>query len=144
MEVVSHVTGGWVKKNHQKEVQSSKEEKFEYAVLAKEKKCITACYDLQAVLPNLCDNVSVVCYKWRLSLLNFTVYDIGRSTRHWYVWHEGASKRGSNEIGSCVFHFLQNECKGEMVAFNSDNCRGQQRINTLLLYTCLLYTSRCV
>ena len=47
-------------KNHCKDVKLSREEKAKHAALAKEKKCITVCYDLQGVLPNPCDNVFVV------------------------------------------------------------------------------------
>ncbi|KAJ8867045.1 hypothetical protein PR048_032907, partial [Dryococelus australis] len=61
--------------------------------LAKQGKCVTACFDFQAVLPTHCGDVSAFHYKRRLSVLNFTIYDLGRNIGHCYVWHEGAGRR---------------------------------------------------
>lgn len=51
---------------------------------------------------------------------------------HCYVWDERQGKRGSNEIGSCIFDYLKsiNERSAGRkvdVIFYSDNCGGQNK-----------------
>lgn len=126
-----------VYESHRKEIELSRTEKAKDSDLAKQGKCVTACFDLQAVLPTPCGDVSAFYYKRRLSVLNFTIYDMGRNAGYCYVWHEGAGRRGPNEIASCLLQFLQQNCDKDDVCFYSDNCAGQNKnkfIVALYLY----------
>nr|CAH7712435.1 unnamed protein product [Callosobruchus chinensis] len=62
-------------------------------------------------------------------LLASIEYDIGKNEGYCYVWHEQIAKRGSNEIASCLWKFLENQKnKGiKTVILYSDNCGGQNR-----------------
>ncbi|XP_050515305.1 uncharacterized protein LOC126890430 [Diabrotica virgifera virgifera] len=113
--------------------EQAREEKRIDSLRAKNKECVTAAFDLQAVLPTPCGDASLFYYKRRLSTLNFTVYDIGNATGFCYVWNEAQARRGSNEIGSCLLYFLQNNCQNRDVIFYSDNCPGQNKNQTIPL-----------
>ncbi|CAH0721901.1 unnamed protein product, partial [Brenthis ino] len=63
---------------------------------------------------------------------------LGRSESGWmkrrketsYFWHEGLGSKGSTEIGTCVYKFLEKvaeEHPNSDVIFYSDNCCGQQK-----------------
>lgn len=53
-------------------------------------------------------DVSDFYYKSKLATYNFTIYDLGNSKGYCYVWHEQLSKRGPNEISSCLWDYLKN------------------------------------
>ncbi|XP_039296244.1 uncharacterized protein LOC111058861 isoform X3 [Nilaparvata lugens] len=119
-----------LKKMHETHIklkELAREEKKKDALKAKNKECVTAIFDLQAVLPTPCGDASLFYYKRRLSTLNFTIYDIGNSNAYCYVWNEAYAKRGCNEIGSCLLLFLEKVCQGKDVIFYSDNCPGQNK-----------------
>nr|CAH7751113.1 unnamed protein product [Callosobruchus chinensis] len=94
-----------------------------------DKTICVACFDLQKVLATPQSNVSDFYYKSKYATYNFTVYDIGKNEGYCYVWHEQIAKRGSNEIASCLWKFLENQKnKGiKTVILYSDNCGGQNR-----------------
>lgn len=94
-----------------------------------DKNLCVACFDLQKVLATPQSNVSDFYYKSKYATYNFTIYDIGRNDGYCYVWHEEVAKRGSNEIASCLWNFLElQKSKGiETVILYSDNCGGQNR-----------------
>lgn len=122
---------------HQKQKELSRLEKQEDVKKSKhDPKTLVAVYDLQAVLPTPLGNVSSFYYKSKLGTYNFTIYNIGDKHGTCYVWHEGIAHRGSNEIGSFVFHYLKEHCLGkENVIFYSDNCCGQNKNK----YVCAMY-----
>lgn len=99
-----------------------------------------ACFDLQAALPTPKGEVSTFYYKSKLSTYNFTICDLnkkGLGTVNCYIWHEGEGHKGSNEIGSCLLHYLEMcasrqdipGCSSDVdeveVVLYSDNCGGQ-------------------
>lgn len=93
-----------------------------------------AVYDLQAALPCPQGNASGFYYVSKLSVYNFTVYDLKKDAVKCYVWHEAEGNRGVNEIASCVYNYLLNlkEESDELgqkldIIFYSDNCCGQQK-----------------
>lgn len=93
---------------------------------------LTVCvYDLQAVFQCPKGEISVFYYKSKLNVLNLTVYDVQKNTVECYVWDEANASRGVNEIGTCVFKYLEqiisNGTKDMNVVFYSDNCAGQQK-----------------
>lgn len=91
-------------------------------------RCVTACFDLQAILPSPCGEINKFYYKSRLSTYNLTVYDIGNKTGHCFVWHEGDASRGVNEVGTCLLKFLETVSSLEKpVILYADNCSGQNK-----------------
>lgn len=68
-------------------------------------------------------------YSRKLSVYNFTIYDVGRHRALCYVWSENDAKKGSNEVGSCLLHFFETMAKEGVTEFwlYSDNCGGQNR-----------------
>ena len=92
--------------------------------------CFTSeCYDLQKVLPPPCSQVRFMYYKCKLEVYNFMSYDSEQKQGNCYMWHEAIAHRGSNEIGTCVYDFLQDQATNGVkdVAFYSDNCGGQNK-----------------
>ncbi|CAG9765712.1 unnamed protein product [Ceutorhynchus assimilis] len=113
---------------HLKDKDLSREEKAKDVQEAKtEKDKMVAVYDLEAVLPSPCGEISDFYYKSKLATYNFTVYDIAQKQGYCYVWSEHIAKRGANEIGSCVMYFLQQNAVGKSIVFYSDNCAGQNK-----------------
>jgi len=91
---------------------------------------VTACYDLQKVLPLPKGEVSLFYYARKLACFNFTIFNLENRDGHCYMWNETISGRGANEIGSCIYAFLEDLTESRMVedvVFYSDNCPGQNR-----------------
>ncbi|KAJ8968681.1 hypothetical protein NQ314_002172, partial [Rhamnusium bicolor] len=91
-----------------------------------------ACYNLEAVLPTPRGEVFVFYYKQKLNSYNFTISKLKSDRVECYFWHEGLGKRGSNEIGTCVYNFLEetsNSVNSDdlVIVLYSDNCCGQQK-----------------
>lgn len=115
--------------SHQLEKELSRKEKATDIELATSNKDTNAVYvfDLQAVIPLPCGNISSFYYKSKLNCLNFTAFDLINKAGICYLWHEGEARRGSNEISTCVYNLLINNCIGKNVTFYSDNCGGQNK-----------------
>jgi len=65
---------------------------------------VTVTYDLQSVLQIPSSNVSPMYCSRKLCCYNFTVYKRALPKKTYcYVWTEVHGKRGSNEIGSCLY-----------------------------------------
>lgn len=97
---------------------------------AKEKtNVVAATFDFQKVLVTPFAEISVIYYKRRLSTLNFTIYDLDSKIGTCCMWREGIAKRGSNEVSSCLFKFIQHHAEKGVKDFRfwSDNCTGQNR-----------------
>lgn len=63
-------------------------------------------------------------------IIFFQVTDVKHKITTCYFWHEGLGNRGSTEIGTCVYKYLENiaECHPNSdIIFYSDNCCGQQK-----------------
>jgi hypothetical protein len=96
-----------------------------------------ATYNLQAVLPVPRGDVSVFYYQSKLNLYNFTMCELNSQVVECYIGHEGEGNRGANEIGSCVWKYLQktanfvNDDDLEIVLY-SGNCCGQQKYRFLI------------
>lgn len=91
-----------------------------------------AVYDLQAVMPVPKGLVSSFYYKSKLNCYNFTISDLNLKNVDCYFWNESEGKRGANEIGSCVLHYLKSVSDNTDndtldVILYSDNCGGQQK-----------------
>lgn len=123
---------------HQRENELSRREKDEDKKKSN-KNFIVSVYDLQAVLPAPCGDVSVFYYKSKLNSFNFTISELNTGQTECYIWHEGEGNRGIEEIASCFLMYLQNIIKEREdngctdlldFVFYSDNCCGQQKTST--------------
>lgn len=87
------------------------------------------CFDFEKVLTTPKSEFSCLYYKRKLSVYNFTIYDIVRHKAYCYVWSENEAKRGSNEVASCLLHYFEMMVSHGVDTFllYSDNCSGQNR-----------------
>lgn len=96
-----------------------------------------ASFDLQAVL--LCPDLPVkdLYFKRKLNFYYFTIYDEGSRQSHSFTWDECEAKRGSVEIASCLYLYLERLAETvEHVTLISDGCGGQNK--NLFVMTSLL------
>lgn len=95
---------------------------------------ILAVYDLQAVMPLPKGDVSTFYYRSKLNVLNFTIYDMQKNIADCYVWDESNGHRGVNELGTCIWKYLEmksDKNEGDVI-FYSDNCPGQNKNKFIL------------
>lgn len=93
-------------------------------------------FDLEAVLYTPCDKVSTIFYKRKLCTYNCTTFNLVTKSGDCFIWNETEGKRGSNEIATSLYLYLQNTKATEVVMF-SDTCGGQNRnqfVAAMLLY----------
>lgn len=88
-----------------------------------------ASFDLQKVLSTPKAETSVLYYRRKLAIYNFTIFNMGLKEGFCYIWNETTAKRGANEISSCLWKFIQRMCANgtQEIIFYSDNCGGQNR-----------------
>jgi len=85
-------------------------------------------FDLEAVLYSPCSDVSSYHYSRKFCTYNFTVYDQENHDGTCFLWHETEGKRGSDEIGTCLWLQLTSPPPTvKNVSFFSDCCGGQNR-----------------
>lgn len=92
-------------------------------------KIITACFDFQKILNCPHGNVGLFYYKRKLSVHDFTVFDLARQEGYCYMWPEINCSHGACEVASCLSKFIENKVKNGATEFMfwSDNCAGQNR-----------------
>ncbi|KAK7094532.1 hypothetical protein V1264_006082 [Littorina saxatilis] len=84
--------------------------------------------DLQAVLQAPCGLVSLLYYRRKLSVYNFTIYSLADGEANCYTWDESEGKRGACEIATCIYFYLRSLPNSvEEVIIFSDCCSGQNR-----------------
>lgn len=90
---------------------------------------LCASFDLQKVLPTPRSQISQMYYKRKLSIYNFTVFDMVSKLGQCNIWNETTAKRGGNEISSCLWKFIVDNVQKEKDEFRfySDNCGGQNK-----------------
>jgi len=99
--------------DHQRNKVRARETKDNEKLRAKQdSRIVSAVYDLEQVLQCPALEVSVLFYKRKLSVYNFTIYELGNSDGHCYMWHEGLAKRGGNDMATCVFKFATTKASG--------------------------------
>nr|CAH7761196.1 unnamed protein product [Callosobruchus chinensis] len=109
----------------------------------KEFMCCT--FDLQCVLQIPSSDVSPMYYARKICTYNLTIYELPPpNNAYCYLWTEMNGKRGSTEIGSCLYYYLQqlSETFKEITLY-SDTCGGQNRNqNVAALCLFLVQTTR--
>ena len=90
-------------------------------------------YDMQKILTTPRSDVSTMYYKSKLSVWNFTIFQLGINIGLCDLWNEIIGNRGSNEISSFVWNFirLKAESGTKLIIFYTDNCAGQNRNQNL-------------
>jgi len=86
-------------------------------------------FDLQSVLQVPCSGASLMYYKRKLCCYNLTIYEQAPPNEAYcYLWSEVNGKRGSNEIGSCLYNYLKHLPNDiSEISMFSDTCGGQNR-----------------
>ena len=103
----------------------------------------TISFDMEAVLITPCNNICILYYKRKLEKYNFTTFNPSDKKGVCYTWHEGDAKRGSCEIGTCIFQYISSLPKYvKHVILYSDTCGGQNR-NKYVLSVLLLCLKQC-
>ena len=93
------------------------------------KKFVSATFDLQSVLQIPSSAVSQMYYSRKICVYNLCIYEAATPNNGFcYCWSELEGRRGSNEIGTCVFRWLtQLPYETKEVSLYSDTCGGQNR-----------------
>ena len=101
-----------------------------------------ATFDLEKVLNMPKSESSSMYYKRKVSLYNFTVYNLATKEESCNVWNETIGKRGANDISSFLWRYINQETEKRKTSFHfySDNCGGQNR--NQILYTMYLKVAR--
>ncbi|XP_056458619.1 uncharacterized protein LOC130392188 isoform X2 [Gadus chalcogrammus] len=97
---------------------------------------LVACMDLQGLL--LCPKLqaSALYFKMKLSVHNFTIYNMASHEATNYLWHEGEGGVSANEFASCIVDYLETHLTYTEFILWSDGCGYQNR--NLVLSNALL------
>lgn len=94
------------------------------------------CMDLQSVLLCPKSNVSSLYFKTKLTVHNFTFYDLHSKNGYCFLWHEAAGGLTANDYSSIICNFLEdnvikNLTAEQSIVIFSDGCTSQNRNVTL-------------
>ncbi|CAG9768645.1 unnamed protein product [Ceutorhynchus assimilis] len=107
---------------------------------------LCAVFDLQQVIYLPISQESAIFYKSRMSVFNFTFYNVATRECYCFVWDETNGKRGSTEIATCLFRAIgQYVGKGvHTIELFCDGCYGQNKnsvVASMLLYSLAKYNT---
>jgi hypothetical protein len=93
-----------------------------------EKLCV-ASYDLQKILSCPKSELATMFYKSKLSVYNFTIFDMGPKLGTCHLWDETQAKKSSSEVASSVYNFMQKQHQKGITEFRfySDNPTSQNK-----------------
>ena len=114
---------------HQKNKQSARNLKTKMKEMAsQDKSLVVAAFDLQKVLSVPHGEHSDFFYKRKLAVYDLTVTNLETRQVSCYVWDQTVAKRGSNEISSCLYKYINQlpDNINELFLF-ADNCTGQNK-----------------
>lgn len=103
---------------------------------------MTVSMDLEQVLSLPTLTHSQMYYMRQLSNYNLCVHLGDNNTGFMFLWHEGITGRGGNEIASCVLKAFTNiPTQKRKLTIWSDNCAGQNK-NKMLLFLWIYLVSK--
>lgn len=99
----------------------------------KEKTTAVISFDLQKQLSCPKSENSAYYYRSKLNVFNFTIFNMIERLGWCFLWHEGAGKKGSDEILSALLLYLEHLIGLGFKTFKlwSDNCAGQNKNRNL-------------
>lgn len=92
-----------------------------------DRKFAAFCMDLQSVLLAPNTEANAMYFKTKLTVHNFTVYNLASGAVSCYVWNETEGGMTANEFASCILHYLEHMDKHEQIVIFSDGCTYQNR-----------------
>ena len=97
------------------------------------KSICAASFDVEKTLTTPRSNVSMMYYKRKLNVYNFTIYNLVTHEGICYLWNETIGGKGANEIASCLWRFIKLNVDNGVKEFRfySDNCGAQNRNKSL-------------
>ncbi|KAI8435869.1 hypothetical protein MSG28_004078 [Choristoneura fumiferana] len=103
---------------------------------------VCATFDFQKILNCPHGDVGLLYYKRKLSIYNFTIFDLANKEGFCYMWTECTAKRGANEVSSCLSIFIKTliDKGAKRFLFWSDNCSGQNR--NRVVYSTYMFLSK--
>ncbi len=92
--------------------------------------------DFQQNIPYPHLPVGEIFYMRQLWVYNFCIYSAKNQKSTMYMWPETMAKRGSNEVVSCLQHYIQNKLSPgvKKIKLYSNGCRGQNHNHTIVQY----------
>lgn len=87
-------------------------------------------FDLQKVLATPHGDNMLLGFSRKYAVYNLSVYESNSKKGFCYLWEEKDAKRGSNEICSNMYHYLQQvdkTAKYKKISMYCDNCSGQNK-----------------
>ncbi|KAJ2945262.1 hypothetical protein O0L34_g9336 [Tuta absoluta] len=96
------------------------------AAAQKDSKILAFNFDLESVLSTPKGAAGPFFYVRKLAVYNLTIYNLGNQDVECFLWDETEGKRGSTEIGTCVYQYINSKPDITHVRMMSDNCGGQQ------------------
>ena len=94
----------------------------------------TVFFDLQKALPTPKLETNKVYYLRQLWCYNFGIHDCGSNKGYMHVWDETQASRGSQEVMSCLLHYLKTHNIPTQLNAFSDACGGQNRNFKMALF----------
>ncbi|XP_072032844.1 uncharacterized protein [Amphiura filiformis] len=106
----------------------------ESAVAKDDEEADVLAIDFQQNIPYPHLPVGDIFYMRQLWLYNFCIYSAKTQKSTMYMWPETVAKRGSNEVVSCLKHYIDNKLSVgvKKVKVFSDGCRGQNHNHTVV------------
>lgn len=95
-----------------------------------------------------CSLIGELYYKRKMCCYNLSFYELGNGNGTCYLWDETRGKRGSCEVGTCVYMYVTSDASKtsviEEVTLYSDTCGGQNR--NQFVASCVLYIphNKCI
>lgn len=95
----------------------------------------TLTFDLQNMHPIPKLPTGIIYYKQQLNLYNLSIFVVSSKKGIFNIWLEHEAGRGTQEVGSCLRKFINENVKVPVKNLNlwSDSCGGQNRSIKLVL-----------
>jgi len=106
---------------------AEREHAMDKSLALEQEDLVMICMDLQGVLLAPSINSSCSYFKTKLSVHNFTIFNVASRDAMCYVWHEAQGGLTANEFTSCLMDFLSTCTQARKVIIYSDGCVYQNK-----------------